>query len=408
MSGPDVVITGYGCVSALGNNAEDMRDALVAGRSGISPLTLDRDSERLQVKIAAQVRGFDPAERLPKARLPFLDPFAQFALAACLEAVEQSGLEETDLRSHRTSVILGTGIGGVSTQDNAYHTFYGEQKKRLDPMTIPRAMPNAAASQISMELGATGPSFTVSSACASSNHAVATGLGLIRAGLADRVITGGSEACITPASLRSWEILRVLSPIPCSPFSKGRTGMVLGEGAGIVVLERADLASARGATVYARLAGVGMSSDAGDLLRPDPAGAGAAIRAALEDAGLPAEAVDYINAHGTGTVTNDIVETAAVRAEFGSHADRITMSSTKSMHGHALGGGAALELVATILAMQHGFLPPTINWKGSDPKCDIDCVPNQSRKAQTGVALSNSFAFGGLNAVLCLTHPDFS
>ncbi len=408
MSVPSVVITGCGTVCALGNNAEQMLASLRQAQTGIAAVELHRDLDRLQVKIAAQVRGFDAASCLPEKRLPFLDPFAQYALAACMEAVRLAGLEEKDLRSHRTCVILGTGIGGAETQDNAFHAFYAERSKRLDPMTIPRLMPNAAASQISMELGATGPSFAVCSACSSSNHAVAIGLGMIRAGLADRVITGGSEACITPAGMRSWEILRVLSPVPCSPFSKGRTGMVLGEGAGIVVLEREDLATARGAKPYARLVGAGMSSDAGDLLRPDPVGAAAAITAALDDAGLPASSVDYINAHGTGTVMNDIVETQAVRSVLGDHADKIAMSSTKSLHGHALGGSAAIELVATLLAMRHGFVPPTVNWKGPDPKCDIDCVPNAARQARIGVALSNSFAFGGLNAVLCLTHADYS
>jgi len=408
MSNPSVVITGYGVISAIGNCAAEMEASLRNGQTGIAALQLPRDVERLQVKIAAQVRGFDAAARLPERVLHLLDPFAQYALAACLEAIDHAGLSEAELRSHRTCVILGTGIGGATTQDDGFYAFYAEQKNRFDPLTVPRLMPNAAASHICMELGATGPSFAVSSACASSNHAVAMGLGLIRAGLADRVITGGSEACITPGGMRSWEILRVLSPVPCSPFSKGRTGIVLGEGAGVVVLEREDLAVARGATLHARLAGVGMSSDAHDLVRPDPVGAAAAITAALEDAGLPASSVDYINAHGTGTVINDIVETQAVRTVLGDHADKITMSSTKSLHGHALGGSAAIELVATLLAMRHGFVPPTINWKGPDPKCDIDCVPNESREARIGVALSNSFAFGGLNAVLCLTDADYS
>lgn len=303
-----------------------MLASLRRAKTGIGALELQRDLDRLQVNIAAQVRDFDAASCLPEKRLPFLDPFAQYALAACLEAVKQAGLEEKDLRSHRTCVILGTGIGGAVVQDAAYHAFYAEKSQRFDPMTVPRLMPNAAASQISMELGATGPSLAVCSACSSSNHAVAIGLGMIRAGLADRVITGGSEACITPAGMRSWEILRVLSPVPCSPFSKGRTGMVLGEGAGIVILEREDLASARGAKPYARLAGAGMSSDAGDLLRPDPAGTGAAIKAALDDAGLPGDAVDYINAHGTGTVTNDIVETETVRNVLGKPADQIVLA----------------------------------------------------------------------------------
>lgn len=407
MPHPPVAITGYGCVSAIGNSAGEMLESLRAGKSGIGPLQFERDLDRLHVKIGAQALNFDPTEHFEADQLNVLDRFAQLALVAAREAVALSGLDEADVASSRTAVVLGTGIGGANTMDDAFFNFYGERRRRFNPMTVPRLMTNAAASQVSMALGARGVAFTTCSACASSNHAVAMGLALIRGGLADRVITGGSEACITPAVVRAWEVLRVLSPTHCSPFSKGRVGMVLGEGAGIVVLERLDAAKARGATIYGKLAGAGMNSDADDLLRPNAASAAEVVRLALADAGIAPEAVTYINAHGTGTITNDITETEAVRKVFGSHADVLAMSSTKSMHGHALGGVGAIELVATLLAVQHGFLPPTVNWKEPDPLCDIDCVPNASRPAEIEVALSNSFAFGGLNSVLCVTNPDY-
>lgn len=397
-----VAITGYGCVSALGNDAGAFRDALFAGRSGIAALKLPRDDPRLQIRIAAQVKDFDPAALLPPAKLPFLDPFSQYALVAAEEAVRHSGLTAEELAGSRTGVILGTGIGGAWTQDESYYLFYGEKSRRLDPMAIPRLMPNAAASQISMAYGATGPAFTVCSACASSTHAAGVALDLIRSGKVDRVITGGSEACITPGGMRIWELMRVLSPEPCSPFSAGRMGMCLGDGAGVIVLENLEVAEKRGATVHAMLTGFGMTADAGDLLRPDPKGAARAMRLAVEDAGIDPASIGYINAHGTGTVTNDIIETQAIKEVFGDHAGRLMISSTKSMHGHALGGAGALELVATVLAIQHGIVPPTINWKARDPKCDLDYVPNEARAAKLKAALSNSFAFGGLNAVVCV------
>lgn len=397
-----VAITGYGCVSALGNDAGAFRAALFAGRSGIAPLKLVRDDPRLQVRIAAQVKDFDPAALLPTARVPYLDPFSQYALVAADEAVRHAGLSSEALAGPRTAVILGTGVGGAMTQDDQYYRFYGENSRRLDPMTIPRLMPNAAASQISMTYGATGPAFTVCSACASSTHAAGVALGLIRSGMVDRVITGGSEACLTPGGMRSWEVMRVLSPEPCSPFSAGRKGMSLGEGGAVLVLESLAAAEKRGAPVRALLSGFGMTADAGDLLRPDPAGAARAMALAVADAGIDPADVGYINAHGTGTVTNDVVETQAIKDVFGEHAVKLMVSSSKSMHGHALGGAGAIELVATVLALEHGVVPPTVNWKSRDPKCDLDYVPNEARAARLKAALSNSFAFGGLNAVLCV------
>lgn len=407
MSHVPVAITGYGCVSSIGNSATEMLESLRAGKAGIGPLQFDRGLDRLHVKIGAQANSFDATEHFEAAQLNVLDRFAQFAMVAAREAVTLSGLDKADIASPRTAVVLGTGIGGANTMDDAFFEFYGKNGRRFNPLTVPRLMTNAAASQVSMEMGARGITFTACSACASSNHAVSLGLALIRAGLADRVITGGSEACLTPAVMRAWEFLRVLSPTPCSPFSKGRVGLVLGEGAGIVVLERLDAAKARGATIYGKLAGAGMNSDADDLLRPNVDSAAEVMRLALADADIAPEAITYINAHGTGTITNDVTETEAVRKVFGNHADVLAMSSTKSMHGHALGGVSAIELVATLLAIQHDFLPPTVNWKEPDPLCDIDCVPNTSRPAEIGVALSNSFAFGGLNSVLCITNPDY-
>jgi nodulation protein E len=263
-------------------------------------------------------------------------------------------------------------------------------------------MPNAAASHISMEFGATGPAFAVCSACSSSNHAMGVALALVRSGAVDRAITGGSEANINYGNVNAWEALKVLTPNACRPFSRGRNGMSLGDGAGIIVLERMDAARARGAKIYAEMAGSGASADAGDLLRPDANGAAAAIRNALADAGLAPEDVDYVNAHGTGTLLNDPVETAAIRLVFGAHADRLAVSSTKSMHGHALGAAGALEMVATVLALQHQVAPPTVNWIERDPKCDLDYVPNEARAMPIRAAMSNSFAFGGLNAVLAV------
>jgi nodulation protein E len=397
-----VAITGYGCVSALGNDADAFREALFAGRSGIGPLKLVRDDPRLQVRIAAQVKDFDAAALLPAAKLPFLDPFSQYALVAAAEAIRHAGLTPEEVAGPRTAVILGTGVGGAWTQDESFYQFYGEKSRRLDPMAIPRLMPNAAASQISMAHGATGPAFTVCSACASSTHAAGIALDLIRSGKADRVITGGSEACITPGGMRSWELMRVLSPEPCSPFSAGRMGMCLGEGAGILVLESLEAAGRRGAPVRALLSGFGMTADAGDLLRPDPAGAARAVRLAIEDSGIDPASIGYVNAHGTGTVTNDIIETQALKDVFGDHAAKLMISSTKSMHGHVLGGAGAIELVATVLALEHAIVPPTINWKARDPKCDLDYVPNEARAVKLKAALSNSFAFGGLNAVVCV------
>lgn len=398
-----IAITGMGAVSAFGVGAAPLWQGLREGRSGIEPLR-HAESSRLRVRIAAQVpESFDPAALFDERVLPMLDRTTQFALCAANEAIAQSGLDfAAEGLGSRTAVVIGTGVGGETTQDESSRRLYAENAQRLHPLTIARVMANAPASQISMAHGLRGPVFAVSSACASSNHAIAQAAMMIRAGVADVAVAGGAEACLSYGVLRAWEAMRVLADDTCRPFSANRRGVVLGEGAGIFVFESMERARARGATVLAELAGFGMSADAGDIVAPDPAGGGAAMALALADAGLRPEDVDYINAHGTGTPANDPAETRAIRQVFGAHADRLAVSSTKSMHGHALGAASALELVAVIGALRDGVVPPTANLDTPDPACDLDYVPNAPRAMPVRAALSNSFAFGGLNAVLAL------
>ncbi len=393
-----VAVTGLGCISALGPDVTAFWDGLSSGRCGIGPIDLP-GIEDLHVKIGAQVKGFDPAAHFAPAKLAALDAFSQFALVAARQAVADAGVADV-IAGPRTAVIVGTGIGGIGTLNDAFYQRYALGKRRIDAATIPKAMPNAAASHISMEFGVNGPSFAICSACSSANHAMGVALSLVRSGAVDRAITGGSEANINYGNVNAWEALKVLTPNACRPFSRGRNGMSLGDGAAIIVLERMDIARARGARIYAEMAGAGASADAGDLLRPDANGAAAAMRGALADGGFAPEDIDYVNAHGTGTLLNDPVETAAIRLVFGAHADKLAVSSTKSMHGHALGAAGALEMVATVLALQHQVAPPTVNWLERDPKCDLDYVPNEARAMPIRAAMSNSFAFGGLNAVL--------
>jgi nodulation protein E len=400
-----VAITGMGAISAYGEGAAPLWQGLRAGRSAIAPLR-HPDAERLRVRVAAQVPdAYDAATHFDERTLPMLDRTTQFALVAAREAIGQAGLDfSADGLGMRTAVVVGTGVGGEITQDEQSRRLYGENAQRLHPLTIVRLMINAPASQISIAHGLHGPTFAVSSACASSNHAIAQAAQLIRSGLAEVAITGGTEACLSYGALRAWEAMRVLADDTCRPFSANRRGLVLGEGAGIFVLESMAHARARGATILAELAGVGMSADAGDIVAPDPKGSSAAMNQALADAGLAPEDVDYINAHGTGTPANDPTETRAIRSSFGAHAARLAVSSTKSMHGHALGASGALELVAVIGALRDGVVAPTANLDVPDPACDLDYVPNEPRAMRVRAALSNSFAFGGLNAVLALTR----
>ncbi len=400
-----VVITGLGCVSALGVSATATWAAMRQGHSGIGALT-GLDDKTLRTAVAAQAKGFVASQHFDEKRLVLLDPVSQFALVAAREAVAQSGLSFEGESAERTAVIIGTGIGGASTQDQMAKRLYGEGNPRVHPMAIVRVMPNAPASQISLEFGLRGPVFAVASACASSNHALGQALMLLQTGAADAALAGGSEACITVGSVKAWEAMRVMADDTCRPFSKGRRGLELGEGAGVFVLETLEHAQKRGATILAEFAGAGMSADAADIVMPDASGAARAMRIALAQAGLATQDVDYINAHGTGTLANDSTETRAIRALFGAHADTLAVSSTKSMHGHALGAGGAIELVAVLGALREGVLAPTINYLGPDPECDLNVVPNTAQERPVRAALSNSFAFGGLNAVLALKRWD--
>lgn len=396
-----IVITGQGCVSALGTTAVATWAAMREGQAGIGPLT-GLDDPTLRTTIAAQAQGFQALDHFDEKRLVLLDPVSQMALVAAREAVAQSGIRFEGELGERTAVIIGTGIGGASTQDQMARRLYGEKNPRVHPMAIVRVMPNAPASQISLEFGLRGPVFAVASACASSNHALGQALMLLQTGAADVALAGGAEACITVGTVKAWEAMRVMASDTCRPFSKGRQGLVLGEGAGVFVLETLEHAQARGATILAEFVGCGMSADAADIVMPDASGAARAMRAALAQGGLALDQVDYINAHGTGTQANDATETRAIRALFGAHADQLAVSSTKSMHGHALGGGGAIELVAAIGALREGVLPPTINYVAPDPDCDLNVVPNTAQQRPVRAVLSNSFAFGGLNAVVAL------
>ncbi len=354
----------------------------------------------LRFQNAAEVRDYDPAGHFCSKETDFLDRFAQFAVVAAREAVHDSGIEWTPELRERAAVVTGSCVGGKSTEDEGFRTLYEFKRPRCNPLTIPRTMENAGASHISIENRITGAVYTVSTACSSSNHAIGQAFWLVRSGVADAAITGGSEAPFSYGHLKAWEAMRVVSPDTCRPFSKNRRGMILGEGGAMLVLETLEAAQARGAKIYAEIVGFGMSSDAHHLTQPSLEGPARAMRGALSDAGIAPEQVGYINAHGTATPANDPTEAGAIRLVFGAHAGRIPVSSTKSMHGHALGAAGAIEAVATVLALRNRLLPPTANFEEPDPQCDLDVVPNQARPAEPEWALSNSFAFGGLNAVL--------
>ena len=398
-----VVITGMGAICALGHNAPDVWTGMREGRSAIVPLRGYEDQTDLRVRVAAQVRDYDPKQHFDPKKLILLDRVSQFPLIAAREAVAQAGLEfrESGLGA-RSACVIGTGTGGEETNDEGSRRLYREGNPRLHPLSIVRRMMSAPASQVSIEFGITGPSFVTSSACASANHAFAQALALVRSGVSDVALAGGTEACITLGVLRAWEAMRVLADDTCRPFCRQRRGLVLAEGAGMFVLEDFDHARARGAEILAEFAGVGMSADAGDIVLPSDTGAASAIQSALNDAQLNADEVDYINAHGTGTPANDPTETRAIRKVFGERAHSLAVSSTKSVHGHALGAAGAIELIAAIGALRDQVAPPTANFLDPDPECDLDYVPNVARQRKVRAVLSNAFAFGGLNAVVAL------
>jgi nodulation protein E len=396
-----VVITGQGSINALGRTADETIASMREGRSGIGALDF-ADIERLSIAIGGQIRDYRPEDAFSRQELTLYDPFTQFALIAAREAMAQSGLEITEELSERAGVVLGTSGGGLQTQDENYRLVYQDGKNRVHPFVVPRLMNNAAASHVSMTHNLQGPSYTVATACASSNHAMGQALNLIRAGQADVVLTGGSESMLCFGGIKAWEGLRVMSRDGCRPFSLNRNGMVQGEGAAVFVFEELEHARARRALILGEVIGFAMTSDASDIVTPNLRGAIRAMRGALDDAGLSPEDIGYINAHGTGTTVNDKTECAAVRAVFGAHADRLMISSTKSMHGHLIGGTGAVELLACLMALNEGVIAPTINYDEPDPDCDLDVVPNVARERQVGVVMSNAFAFGGLNAVLVL------
>ena len=395
-----VVVTGVGVVSAIGQNAPQFWASLCNGESGLRPVCGDFRGQQLRFPVAAQVQGFDPFLHFDPKRIAYLDRFAQIGLVAAREAVCDAGLSFTRETAAETIIATGSSLGGKQIEDDGYLQIYGQGAQRLHPFTITKSMHNALSSHLAMEMGITGPAWTVSTACSSANHAIGQAFWMVRHGAAECALVGGSETPFTLGVLRAWEAMRVLSSDTCRPFSKDRKGLVLGEGAAMLVLEPLERATARGACIYAEIAGFGMSSDAHQITMPCPAGGARAVRAALADADLAPEQVSYINAHGTGTPANDGTETRALRDVFGAHADRLAVSSTKSMHGHTLGAAGALEAVATALSLRHGVAPPTSNYLGSCPECDLDYVTDGARELQADAALSSSFAFGGLNAVL--------
>jgi nodulation protein E len=396
-----VVVTGLGTVSPIGHTAGAYWASLKDGASGIGPIVMPMANELTQ-KVGAQVKDFDPRQHFDERALSTLDRVSQFAVVAAREAIEQAGIVFDEALSLKTATIVGTGAGGQITTDESFFRLYRENRTRVFPLTVPKLMVNAPASQVSMQFGLRGPAFVIASACASATHAIGLAFQMVRSGQAACAITGGTEACVTYGGVRAWEAMRVMAPDVCRPFSKDRKGLVLGEGAAMLVLETLDGARARGADILGEIVGFGMSADAGDLTAPDVGGMTRAIEGALTDAKLVASDIHYVNAHGTGTAANDEAETKAMRQVFGAHADRLAISSTKSMVGHALGAAGALELVAALMAIKESVVPPTIGYLGRDPACDLDYVPNEARDLPVKTALSNSFAFGGLNAVLAL------
>jgi nodulation protein E len=396
-----VVITGAGTINPLGSNVPKTLESMREGRCGIAELDI-RDLDRLAIRIGGQILDYHPEDRWNRQQIALYDRYTQFAMIAAEEALQQSGLAFTGDLAARSGVVLGTAGGGLQTSDENYRTVYEEGKNRVHPFVVPKLMNNAAASHISMAHNLKGPSYTVATACASSNHAMGQAFHMVRAGMSDVMITGGSESMLCFGGLKAWEGLRVMSKDACRPFSANRNGMVQGEGAAIFVFEEYEHAKKRGAEILCEVSGFAMTSDAGDIVMPSKQGAARAISGALADGKIDKSQVGYINAHGTGTAANDKTECAAVADVFGHHADELMISSTKSMHGHLIGGTGAVELLACIMALRDGIIAPTIGYEEPDPECALDVVPNESREANVDVVLSNAFAFGGLNAVLAL------
>ena len=403
-----VVVTGIGVVSAIGQTVPEFWAGIKAGQCGVSQLE-GFPLEDLKILIGAQIKGFDPKARLKHFKrykiILHADRYSWFAAAAADEAVTQSGLTHPFEDPYRTACIIGSGAGGLVTFENAYRDLFIAQKKATHPLTLLRIIGSSASAHVGIEFGVKGPTFATCSACSTAAHAIGLGRDYIRHNLVDVAIVGASESVINYGTMKAWQAMHVLSPEGCFPFSKTRNGTVLGEGAGILVLEEFEHAKKRGATILAELCGFGMTSDSKDMVNPDIEGPKEAMRFALADAKLEPTAIDYLNAHGTATTINDRNETNAIKGVFGDHAYKMAISSTKSMHGHPLGAGGGIEAVACIKAMEDSILPPTIGLTEKDPDCDLDYVPNEARSQAIRYAMSNSFAFGGLNAVLIFGPP---
>ena len=406
-----VVVTGLGTINPLGHDVATTWEALVAGRSGVDYITLF-DPSPYQTRFAGEVKGFDAQALLGRKEARRLDRFAQFAMVAARQAVADAGLIEDGVPPERIGVVFGSGVGGIGTIMDQHQVLLKRGPRRISPFFIPMMLADTAPAQIAITYGFRGPNMVVATACASGTNAVGEAMELIRRGVADVVVAGGAEAAIVPIALAGFNVMGALSTHnedpagACRPFDAERDGFVMGEGAAVLVLERLEHAQARGATIYAEVLGYGASADAYHLAAPEETGGGAALamQAALESAGIPPTVVDYVNAHGTGTVLNDKSETRAIKAVFGDHAYRLAISATKSMTGHLLGAAGALEALICVKTLQEGIIPPTINYRTPDPECDLDYVPNEARPAPVEIALSNSFGFGGHNASLILAR----
>jgi 3-oxoacyl-[acyl-carrier-protein] synthase II len=402
-----VVVTGLGVVSALGTGVEKNWDALMAGRSGIDLITRF-DASGFPTQIAGEVKGFNAEDYMPKKEIKKMDLFIQYALAAAEEAMQDSGLQVTEENAERVGVLVGAGLGGLPAIEKYHSAMLEGGYKKISPFFIPMLITNLAPGQISMRFGAKGPNVSSVSACATGTHSIGDAYHIVARGDADAMIAGGAESTITPLAIGGFNVMRALStrnddPQTASrPFEKNRDGFVMAEGAGILVLEEYEAAKARGAKIYGEVCGYGLTADAHHLTAPAPGGEGAArcMKMAIKNAGISAEDVDYINAHGTSTHFNDLYETMAIKTVLGAHAKKVMVSSTKGMTGHALGAAGGIEAAFALLAMERGSVPPTINYQEPDPECDLDYVPNEARQAEVKVVLSNSFGFGGTNASL--------
>jgi nodulation protein E len=406
-AGRRVVVTGTGVVTPIGLNVAEFWAACRRGQSGVGALG-GFPLDDLKILIAAQVKDFDHKARLRHFKrdkiILHADRYSWFAAAAAQEAMQQAAIPAFK-DAYRVACIIGSGAGGLVTVESAYRDLFIHNKRATHPLTLLRIIGSSAAAHIGIEFGVKGPTFATCSACSTAAHAIGIGRDYIRHGLADVAIVGASESVINYGTMKAWQAMHVLSPEGCFPFAKRRNGTVLAEGAGVLVLESEDHAKARGARMLAELCGFGMTSDSRDMVNPDIDGPSEAMRLALQDARLPPTAIDYLNAHGTATTINDRNETNAIRKVFGKHAYALSVSSTKSMHGHPLGAGGGIEAVACLKAMEENWVPPTIGLDEADPECDLDYVPNVGRDRKVGYTMSNSFAFGGLNAVLVFGPP---